>query len=99
MTWLGIFSVHVHHEMSVRGEESHLTSRVATIGAVCVGLDELSDREPIRCFFGGNAGLVMICFPEFDLCGNEKRVTRGWPSVRETPRSHRCQIRDPRRSV
>jgi len=37
----------------IRGKESHLTFRIATIGTVCVGLDEFSDREPIRGFIPG----------------------------------------------
>jgi hypothetical protein len=44
--------------MGVRGKEGHLTLRVATIGAVCVGLDKLSDGEAIRCFTGGNGGVL-----------------------------------------
>ena len=36
--------------MSVRREESHLTFRIATIGAVRAGFNEFSDRETIRRF-------------------------------------------------
>jgi hypothetical protein len=25
---------------------------------MCVGLDQFPDREAIRCFFGGNAGVI-----------------------------------------
>ena len=38
--------------MSVRREESHLTFRIATIGAVRAGFNEFSDRETIRRFGG-----------------------------------------------
>jgi hypothetical protein len=38
--------------VSVCGKESHLTCRIATIGAVCVGLDKLTDSEAIRGFCG-----------------------------------------------
>jgi hypothetical protein len=44
--------------MCVRREESHLAFRVATIGAVRVGFDELSNREAIRGL-GGRDGLVL----------------------------------------
>jgi hypothetical protein len=36
--------------VSVQGKESHLTFRIATIGAVRVGFDELSNGETICCF-------------------------------------------------
>jgi hypothetical protein len=36
--------------VGVCGKERHLTFRIATIGAVCVGLDELADSEAIRGF-------------------------------------------------
>src|SRR6202008_3024098 len=45
---LRIIRVHVHHEVSVGGKERHLAVRVATIGAMRVGLNELSDRETVR---------------------------------------------------
>jgi hypothetical protein len=43
--------------VGVCGKERHLTFRIAAIGAMCVGLDELPDREAIRCFFGGDANV------------------------------------------
>src|ERR1700689_2065314 len=43
--------------MGVRGEESHLTFRIATIGTACVVFDEFTDREAIRCFFGGDVSV------------------------------------------
>jgi hypothetical protein len=45
---LRILGVHVHHEVSVGGKERHLAVRVATIGAMRVGLNEFPDRETIR---------------------------------------------------
>jgi hypothetical protein len=47
-----IFGVHIHYEVGVCGKKSHLTCRIATIGAVCVGVDELADSEAIRDFAG-----------------------------------------------
>jgi hypothetical protein len=52
-----ILGVHIHHEVRVCGKKRHLTFRIATIGAMCVGLDELSDRETSRCFFWGDANV------------------------------------------
>lgn len=45
-----IFGAHVQNEASAHGEERHLILRIATIGAVRVGLDELPDRKASRCF-------------------------------------------------
>src|SRR4029077_15898897 len=39
--------VHVHDEMDVGRKESHLTSRISAVGAVCVRLDEFSNREAL----------------------------------------------------
>src|SRR3984885_9894346 len=50
-----IFGVHVHHEMGVRGEQSHLAFRIAAVGAMGVGLDEFADGDTIRGFLGGYA--------------------------------------------
>jgi hypothetical protein len=38
--------------VGVCGKERHLAFRIATIGAVGIGLDEFADCEPIRSFFG-----------------------------------------------
>ncbi len=38
----------MHHEVGVRGEERHLAFRIAAIGAMRVGLNELPDCEAIR---------------------------------------------------
>jgi hypothetical protein len=38
--------------MSIWGKERHLTIPIATVGAVCVGLDELPNGKTIRCFVG-----------------------------------------------
>ncbi len=42
----------VVHEAGVFRKESHLTLRIAAIGAVCVGFDEFADSEAIRGFVG-----------------------------------------------
>jgi hypothetical protein len=52
-----ILGVHVHHEMRVWHKERHLTFRITTIGAVCVGLDELPDSKAIRGFVGGDGNV------------------------------------------
>jgi hypothetical protein len=52
-----ILGVHVHHEVGVCSKERHLTFRVATIGAMHVGLDELPDSEAIRGFVGGEGNV------------------------------------------
>jgi hypothetical protein len=44
--------------MSIRGQKRHLTSCVAAIGAVRVGLDELLDGEAVRSFFGGDGNVL-----------------------------------------
>jgi hypothetical protein len=38
--------------VAVGGKERHLAFRIATISAVCVGLDELTDSEAVRSFVG-----------------------------------------------
>ncbi len=38
-----ILGIHVHHEVGVRGKKGHLTFRIATIGAVRIGLNEFAD--------------------------------------------------------
>ena len=56
-----IFGVHVHHEMRVFGEaQSHLAFRIATIGAMGVGLDGAPDGEAIRGFLGGDGDCVFL---------------------------------------
>jgi hypothetical protein len=44
--------------MSIGGKEGHLTFRVASIGAVCVCLNELADGKAIRSFTGRDSGVV-----------------------------------------
>jgi hypothetical protein len=43
--------------VGIRGKESHLTFRVATISTVCVGFDKFADGQTVGCFFGGAAGV------------------------------------------
>ena len=52
-----ILGLHIHHEVGVFRKQSHLTFRIAAIGAVCVRFDEFSDGEPIRGFVGGDRGV------------------------------------------
>jgi hypothetical protein len=52
--------------MGVCGKERHLTFRIATIGAVCVGFDQLTDGEAIRGFARGD-GDVFAHLREFNL--------------------------------
>ena len=47
---LRILRVHVHDEVRVFGEQSHLTRRVAPIRAMWVRFDQLSDGEAIGGF-------------------------------------------------
>src|SRR5580692_9702538 len=47
-----VSGVHVHHEVGVGGEQSHLAFRIAAVGAMGVGLDELADGEAVRGFLG-----------------------------------------------
>ena len=60
---LRFFGVHVHHEMGVCGEQSHLAFRIPTIGAVGVGLDELPDGKAIPGFLGEDAKVFAISRP------------------------------------
>jgi hypothetical protein len=50
-----ILRVHIHHEVGVDGKKRHLAFRIATISAVCVGLDKRKTEK----------GCVHI---EFALC-------------------------------
>src|SRR5579871_6661209 len=89
--------VHIHHKMRVCSKESHLAFRITTIRAVSVSLNEFPDSKAICGFFRGNS--YMFAHPLFSFSigsGKAKSVTRGWPSVRETPRFHTCRIRDQR---
>jgi hypothetical protein len=50
--------IHVHDEVRIRCEEGHLTLGVAAIRAVCIALDELSDREAIRGLVRGDGDVL-----------------------------------------
>jgi hypothetical protein len=70
--------------MGVWGQESYLPLRITAVGAVCVGLDEFPDGEPVRGFFGEMVSCwLMSCSPCLIRRGNA--VIRVWPVVRETP--------------
>src|SRR6201988_748886 len=45
---LRILGVHVHDEVRIWSKERHLACRIATIGAMRICLNELSDRETVR---------------------------------------------------
>ena len=47
-----ILGVHVHDEVRIWTKERHLAFRIATIGAMRVGLDELSNSEAVRRLAG-----------------------------------------------
>jgi len=55
---VSVFGVHVHDEWVSSVKEPSDLSHPA-VGAVCVGLDELSDGEAIRGFFGRCDVLLM----------------------------------------
>ena len=87
---LRIFGVHVHDEMGVRGEQSHLTFRIATIGAVSVGLDELPNSKAIRGFLGEMAMCLLISRFSSGLedgAGFEKRLDPVRADIRGRRRS------------
>jgi hypothetical protein len=44
--------------MSVCGKQRHLADRIATIGAMRIGLDEFADREAVRRFRGGDSSML-----------------------------------------
>jgi hypothetical protein len=52
-----IFRIHVHHEVRVGGEERHLAFSIATVGAMCIGLDKFPDSEPICRLFGRDSNV------------------------------------------
>src|ERR1700756_3800034 len=58
LRWIGILCVHVDHEVRICGKKSHLTFRIATISAVCIGLNQFADGEPIRGFAGGDRDVL-----------------------------------------
>jgi len=57
-----ILCVHINHEVRVFGKERHSGIRIATIGAVRIGFDELANRETIRCLLRGDAGVLTHCW-------------------------------------
>src|SRR6266853_821302 len=77
------------HEVSICGKEGHLTVRIATIGAMRVGLNELSDRETISGFFGRDRQVLTH--------GTASLKTRVWREFRATPRSRIGHIHGRRR--
>src|SRR4029077_13361992 len=53
-----ILGVHVHDEVRIWSEERHLAFRIATIGAVRVGFDELSNSEAVRRLAGRDGDVL-----------------------------------------
>jgi hypothetical protein len=51
--------------MRVRGKESRLAFRIASISAMGVSLDQLADGEAIRDFLGGDG--AVFCSSTFPL--------------------------------
>src|SRR3984893_5317638 len=72
--WLRILGVHVHHEVGVRGKERHLAFRIAAIGAMRVGLNELPDREAIG---GLDRGEGSVFTHEVTRSPYDSRMARG----------------------
>src|ERR1700733_5546952 len=58
MRRLRILGVHIHDEMCIWSKQRHLALRIATIGAVCIGFDELSDRETVCGLIGGDGDML-----------------------------------------
>ena len=100
----------VLHDVTLDAEPGSFISLVGSSGCgkstllrLIVGLDPtydgriLLDGEPIRGFVWGDADLFAH---EFVLLSHSARaITQESLLAQGTPRSRRCQIRDPRRSV
>ena len=69
LRWLRVLGVHVHHKVCVRGKKRHLAFRIATIGAMGVGLDELPDRQTIRGFAGRDRQMLAHMRASFKTLG------------------------------
>ena len=54
---LAPFAVHVDGEDSIVSEERFLPFGGAAVGAVCVGLEQLAQREPVGGFGGAELGV------------------------------------------
>ena len=88
-----VFSAYIHHEVGVCGEERHLTLCIATVGAMRVGLDQLPDREAIRCFTGRDGDVLALGPVSFSIGSGrpaqsleDARGSRN-TSIREVPNS------------
>ena len=57
LRWSITFGIHVHNEVSVFGEECHLTLCVPAVRAMGIGVYQLSDRKAICRLFRGHAGM------------------------------------------
>src|SRR5580704_712144 len=54
LTRLPVAAVHEDDEMSVGGEQRHLSGRIAAVGAMGVGVDQLPNRQAIGGFYRRN---------------------------------------------
>lgn len=50
LRWCGRSYVHEHDKMGIHGKESHLPLGIASVCAMCIGVDQLPDCEPVACF-------------------------------------------------
>src|SRR5450432_1059545 len=82
---LRIFGVHEHHEVCVFGKESHLTLRVATVGAVRVGLDKLPNREAVGSFLRRDSNVFAHGYASSMAFGSRNASIPYWPYSRPTP--------------
>src|ERR1700741_748239 len=82
---LWVFGVHVHHEVSVFGKESHLTLRVAAVSAVRVALDELPDREAIGSFLRRDSNVFAHDYASSMAFGSRNASIPYCPYSRPTP--------------
>jgi hypothetical protein len=89
---LGILAVPVNDGVRIWSKPRHLPFGVATVGAVCVGLDELSNSEAIRGFVGEMVTCLLMSWSRcsFTHCkSSHSRVALGSrsPSMPNVPSS------------
>jgi hypothetical protein len=62
----------------------HLTFRIATIGAVRIGLDKFANREAIRCLLRGDGDVLTHC--------RSPSSTRDAPELSPSDRQRVCRF-------
>src|SRR6201981_2837428 len=82
---LRIFGVHEHHEVCVFCKESPLTLRVATVGAVRVGLDKLPDREAVGSLLRRDSNVFAHGYASSMAFGSRNASIPYCPYSRPTP--------------